>query len=183
MPSNEEIRASLENSVLKLKVNREKVPLADLQTKYKKSYDKLIDEIKELTKEYLTRLAVDGFKISSEDGDEVIAEFQKLADEVGRKASEAVFKSYSVSELEAVAGDLKKRFEEVYTPYFNKHCCLWITEENLNPDNPKAPWIYNDLIDMFWSFDYNRWEKRKKPEGEAAFMYIHAKKETEHDMA
>jgi len=56
------LREDLEKQLKVLKLNREKVPLEILKSKYKKGYDALRNDIKNKTSEYATAVAVRGIR-------------------------------------------------------------------------------------------------------------------------
>lgn len=178
MTSKEEMRKTLENTLSKYKNNKEKVPAADLAGKYKAAFDKLKTQLKDATNDYLIQITIADFKILERDGDEVIKQFQRVIDdfEAGKKAGRAIFKNYSIQELERIGAELKAKLNEAWIPYFHKHTCLYITEPCLQ-DPPETPAIYNDLIDQFYDLEAERWETREKPKGEAILMFISDRKE------
>lgn len=178
MTSKEEMRKTLENTLSKYKNNKEKVPAADLAGKYRQAFDKLKTQLKDATNDYLIQITVADFQILERDGDEVIKQFQRVIDdfEAGKKAGRAIFKNYSIQELERIGAELKAKLNEAWIPYFHKHTCLYITEPCF-ADPPQTPAIYNDLVDKFFNLETNEWEQREKPEGQAVLMFIADKKE------
>ena len=174
----QELRKTLENTLSKYRTNKEKVSPEDLAGRYKIAFDKLKEQLRGLTKDYLIQIAVADFKILERDGDEVIKEFQRCIDEygAGKKAGRAIFKNYSIQELEQVGAELKERLNQIWVAYFHKHTCLYITEPCLQ-DPPETPAIYNDLVDKFWNEEKKDWEDRPKPEEPAVLMFISRKEE------
>lgn len=178
METEHELRKTLENTLSKYRTNKEKVSPEDLARRYKIAFDKLKEQLRGLTKDYLLQITIADFKILERDGDEVIKEFQRCIDEydAGKKAGRAIFKNYSIQELEQVGAELKERLNQIWVAYFHKHTCLYITEPCLQ-DPPETPAIYNDLIDQFYDLEAERWETREKPKGEAILMFISDRKE------
>lgn len=178
METEQELRKTLENTLSKYRINKEKVPPEDLAGKYKIAFEKLGNQLRRLAKEYLIQISMSDLKILERDGDEVIKEFQRCIDECDaeKKAGRAIFKNYSIQELEQVGAELKEKLNPIWMSYFHKHTCLYITEPCLQ-DPPETPAIYNDLVDKFWNEEKKDWEDRPKPEEPAVLMFISDKKE------
>ena len=178
MATEQEIRKNLETTLSKYRTNKEKVSPEDLAGRYKIAFDKLKDQLKGLTSDYLMQITMADFRILQSDSDGVIQGFQNCIDNfgTGKKAGRAIFKNYSIQELERIGAELKAELEKIYKPYFDKHTCLYITEPCF-ADPPQTPAIYNDLIDQFYDLEAEKWETREKPEGGAVLMFIGRKEE------
>ena len=72
-PETLKLREDLEKQLKLLKVNREKVPLEVLKTKYKKGYDALRKDIKNKVSEYSKIIAVRGIRFREDYIDEGVA--------------------------------------------------------------------------------------------------------------
>lgn len=178
METEQELKKTLENTLSKYRANKEKVSPEDLAGRYKIAFDKLKEQLRKLTEDYLMQIALSDFKVLEKDGDEVIKEFQRCIDEygAGKKAGKAIFKNYSIQELEQIGTELWEKLNQIWTPYFHKHTCLYITVPCLQ-DPPETPAVYNDLVDKFWNEETRDWEDRPRPEEPAMLMFISDKKE------
>ncbi len=96
--------AELEKLVLQLKRNREKVPLNELKTKYRKAYDELREKISDLATEIL-RDQLRGIKIKADDAS-LIKEIEGLVAGIPDEAGEAI-KRYDMEEFKSIATRLR----------------------------------------------------------------------------
>ena len=96
--------AELEKLVQQLKRNREKVPLQDLKTKYRKAYDELRGKISDLATEIL-RDQVRDIKLEPSEA-YLVEEVQTLIEGVPEEAGEAL-KRYDMEEFKAVTEKLR----------------------------------------------------------------------------
>lgn len=141
----------------KLKKNREKVPLEELKTKYKKPYTELLQDIKEKTEIMLLHFLFEGLPFNMSEK----AEWQAFVDRVNeaireekqagtfREISRAVFKDYDPDKaLDIAARTIWPRiWYRAYAPYWLKHC---------RKDKDGRSW--NDLIQMRWRQEWQIWE-------------------------
>lgn len=109
-----EIGAELKKRMNTYKKNKTAVSPDDLNGKYKAAFEKLKDELKELTEEYLRKV------IFSELPGKVPPEiFEKIQNDIssqniGRKAGRAVFVYFDFDELALIAREEQKRVNEIY---------------------------------------------------------------------
>ena len=144
----------------KLQHNREKVPLSDLQGKYKAAYNALIaDLLKEAdwwAGEYIACLKFPTLEADAKG----TADFYKRYAAVSKRewgpgglAEEyraALIDRLDRKEYELTVWKIYDRLEkEAFGPYFQAHC-HWSGP----PDNR---WVYNDIIKKFW------WPKHDDP--------------------
>jgi hypothetical protein len=140
---------------LKLKGNREKVPLEQLTTRYAKAYNQLVEEVSALGEwfisEYIAQLT-GAFPLHPEDtaGNEWLREQQQAIIQDERKeggifaqARAALIDQLNIDAFFNLSYQLYHRIEqEAFDPYWQRHC-RWVGE----PDNR---WIYNDVTGHFW---------------------------------
>lgn len=146
-----------QDKLRKLRINREKVPLQVLQTKYKEPYRQLLQEIKKLSEEILKSFVFGGMKFDLENESELkefISAAQAVIDqeeEVGtfQEISQAVFQEYDAEKMLDIAARkiLWRVWYEAYAPYWIKHCILQC-DGNV---------IWNDLIKMKWDAGSGVW--------------------------
>lgn len=161
----------LKTKVEQLKKNREKVPLETLKTKYKKPYEELLHSIKELAerilaersqKEIVVRMDEDGEKLI----EEINAAIAKEAEPGGimKRISQALYKEYDVEKFLSCVEEMRIRLWNLWIPYWQKHCCLYVRPENWEEPYP-PPKIYNELTREFQNED-GTWSKHPEWETE-----------------
>ena len=96
--------AELEKLVLQLKANREKVPISELKTKYRKAYDELREKISDLATEIL-RDQLRDIKIRPDEA-YLEKEIENLIAGIPGEAGEAI-KRYDMDEFMSVAKKLR----------------------------------------------------------------------------
>lgn len=142
--------------VEKLRKNREKVPLEALKTKYRKSYNALLSEIKTETEFFIFQFAFGGLPFRKGEDSEIEAFIQRAnsvldaerAAGTFREISRAVFVEYDPEKaLEVAAAKVWPRiWFEAYSPYWIRHC---IRQEGGD--------VWNDLIEMRWHDEWCIW--------------------------
>lgn len=170
----------LEAFLAKLKLNKEKVPLDVLKTKYKAGYEKLTTDIKaeavELIKPIATRPPewLADCKIKTEYMEEIAAAFNGIYEAGGyaKKIGTALYKHYSIEEARKLAEEINQKYREELLKIFHQKTCLYAAGPCWTEDNPETPLIYNDLVDKFWSEDTGEWITREKPPGDAILIFI-----------
>lgn len=160
----------LKTKVEQLKKNREKVALEVLKTKYKKPYEELLHSIKTLAEKILLDRSVKELVVRMDDeGNKLIEQInQTIADEarpggIMKRISQALYKEYDVEKFETIVEEMRIRLWNLWIPYWQKHCCLYVTAENWEEPYP-PPKIYNELTKEFQNGD-GTWSKH--PEWEA----------------
>lgn len=155
----------LKTMVQKLKANREKVPEELLKTKYQKPYRELLESIKKAATEILHERALADIIIRMDDGDGIVEKIQAAIDEeqkpggIVKQISHAIFKHYDAGEFEKLAEKMHIKVWNLWIPYWQEHCCLYVLPENWEEPYP-PPRIYNDLTDEFLVDEKeNIWEK------------------------
>lgn len=119
-----------------LKVNREKVPLHVLKTKYKKGYETLCQELKTTGSQYAKQLTLSGIRFHKDyimEGSECI---NRVIEESGMmtKLSRAVFAEQSIDNFEILCEELRILIESEADTFCKKHLGLLLTEESLMND-------------------------------------------------
>ncbi len=139
----------------KLKHNREKVPLDQLQTRYGKSYRQLVQEVEKyarwFTEQYLLSLEFPenpkdevGNQMLRKNIDKIIEEEQQPGGLYDQQKA-ALIDHLDLDEFYELVYQLyNKIFLEAYTTYWNQHC-----REVKNPATGTV-WIYNDIIRKYW---------------------------------
>lgn len=149
-----------QKNLLKLQENRRRVPMDLLKTKYRKSYNQLIHEIENDTKDLMVSILFDGLKFNQGDEDELygiidranqIIEEEKKAGTVW-EIRNAIFVEYNIKKAIDIAIEkiCPRIMHEAYAPYWKKHCI--IQDDGI---------ITNDIIHMCWRPDYEIWEKQE----------------------
>lgn len=174
----------LEPTLRRYRENKTKVPKADLDGKYRDAFQKLKGRLKEETEDYLRAVLLSGFQVLKSDGDGLVDAIERsiAENQIPRRAGRAVFRNFSLQELQEIAWEQRQRIQELYDAYFRRHICLYVTESSLAPDSPQPPLIYNDIVDKFWDDGAGEWTSREKPSGDAVLIFIRQKeKEAWHE--
>ena len=152
----EEIRiADFTAAFDKLKHNREKVPLDQLQTRYGKSYRQLVQEVEKYAKWYMEQYLIaldfprhpkdeDGNQRLQQSIDKIIEEEQRPGGLYDQQRAALIDRLDLDEFYELVYQLYKKILLEAYGPYWTQHC-----REVKNTDTGKV-WIYNDIIRKYW---------------------------------
>lgn len=177
MEKAQEALKTLESTLEKYRLNKTRVSPADLEGRYKVSFQKLKEKLKAETESYLSAYCLSGFRILQSDSGELIAAIDRSFKEsrIGKRAGRAVFKDFSLQELQEIAREQRQRVQELYAEYFNRHTCLYADGPCWDESNPRNPLIYNDLVDKFWDDGAGEWISREKPPGDAVLIFIQPK--------
>lgn len=178
---------NIEDLLAKLKLNKEKVPLDVLITKYKAGYEKLTGQIKERGIEIIRPIAaglpelLKDCKIKREYIDEFVAAFDRVYEAGGyaKKIGTALYKHYSMEEARKIAEEINQQYQEELLKIFHQKTCLYAAGPCWIEDNPETPLIYNDFVDKFWSEETGEWITREKPPGDAILIFIKGDKAKE----
>lgn len=150
-----------------LKRNRDHVPLDVLKTKYKKGYEKLSAELRDLTEWFLKSIILEDLQIFPEYLPEVTELIQAGITNSGllKECSKAVFQYQDFSMLKELAYQLKNAVTDTLTPYFQQHLGLYIAPECLEEPYP-PPYFYNLVTGRI--FQDGRWVNlpERQPENE-----------------
>lgn len=131
------LKEELEKLLNTLKVNREKVPLKILKTKYKKGYEELCKNISHTASDYVKQIALYEIRIHKDYLDEGIAIIENTIQEseLLKEISKAAFCKQNIMEVTNLALKLRRTILEALEPFYGKHTGLYITPECLeNPD-------------------------------------------------
>lgn len=163
----------------KYRLNKTKVPKAELEGRYKVPFQKLKERLKGEAEAYLKAYALSGIKVSREDGGWFLDAANKgfVEGKVGERAGRALFTDFSLQGFQAVADGWRQQIQELYAEYLSRHGCLYVAEGCFGLDNPQTPLIYNDIVDKFYDDAADRWINREKPPGAAILIFISEKGE------
>lgn len=167
---NPDTQQLLKERMATLKHNLEKVPLEHLKSKYKKAYDRLCAELKELTITYIKDISLNKLRIRKELLPEATVIIQKAISDsrILKKCSGAVFKRQDFDELKLYAEQLQKTILHALQPFYEAHICLYILPECLEEPYP-PPYIYNYATGYFFLED--QWvDKPDMPGGLLLFV-------------
>lgn len=160
------------------------MPPEELAGKYKKSFEKLKQKLREDLAEYLRIFILDGLQIRDDsEGQQVITDINNAFKEaqIGCQIGKAAFRDFDLEEIKRIAQEHRQKVEKIYKAYFDRHTCLYAAGYSCNPDNPQPPLIYNDIVDKFYDESADRWISRDKPLGVAILIFIKENKIIEED--
>lgn len=107
--------------------NKTLVPPEELAGKYKKSFERLEQQLKAELEEYLKLRVIEGLQIiDNDEGRRTIDRIDQMiqASGAGREVGRAAFQRFDLEEIERLAGELHwKIHEEIYKPYVER----WIS--------------------------------------------------------
>ncbi len=150
--------------------------------KYKKSFEKLKQQLKEELEEYLRLFVLDGLQVRNDDeGQQVIAEINQAFKEaqIGRQVGRAAFREFDLEKIKRIAEEHRRKVVGIYKAYFDRHTCLYAAGPSWDPDNPQPPLIYNDIVDKFYDEAAGGWISKEKPPGAAILIFVKENKTTE----
>ena len=165
----------------KYRKNKTLVPPEELAGKYKKSFEKLKQQLKEELEEYLRLFVLDGLQVRNDDeGQQVIAEINQAFKEaqIGRQVGRAAFREFDLEKIKQIAQEYRQKVEGIYKAYFDRHTCLYAAGPSWDPDNPQPPLIYNDIVDKFYDEAAGGWISKEKPPGAAILIFIKSENKT-----
>lgn len=173
----QEALKALESTLEKYRKNKTNVSPEDLAGKYRVSFQKLKEKLKAETESYLAAYCFSGFRIRQDDSGDLLAAINRSIQEsqVAKRACRAVFRNFSLQEVQEIAAEQRQRIAELYAGYFGRHICLYAAGPCWDMENPQNPLIYNDLVDKFWDDGAGEWISREKPPGAAVLIFIQPK--------
>lgn len=145
------MRNTLQKLIQTLQKNKEQVPPELLQTKYRKGYFSLIDNLKQIASDYAVLLILHDIRIHRDYLDEVTSLIKRLMDTTGilPQLSIAVFQQYDIDQFESLAASLRTEIKEELEIFYGRCCCLVFSEECL--ENPAVPpEIYCPVNGCIW---------------------------------
>lgn len=151
------LRDTLETHLDTLKRNIDKVSLPVLKTKYRKPYDALCKEISTAATAYTQAVALHGFRLKKQYFEETVPMIQTAIrqSDLLRQIRIAAFQHQSITEVETLALSLGEQIQKALEPFYERHLCLYVTEECLG-ESPQIPDIYNDATGCI--FKNGKWE-------------------------
>lgn len=165
----------------KYKKNRTLVSPEDLAGKYKAPFEKLKRQLADELEAYLKTYSLEQLVLVKDN----MGYLEKFSETVKRIYSDtgmakrvgmAAFKDFDLEQVKLLAEELRVRiYEEAWVPYFNKHICLFTSEDCWNDDNPQQPRIYNSLVDKFWNEENGEWIKDETAKVPAVLIYMRGK--------
>lgn len=176
---------NIEALLARLKLNKEKVPLEILKTKYKAAYEKLTGQIKEQAIEIIKPIAIappeflKDCRIKKEYADELADAFNRIYEEGGyaKKIGAALYKRYSIEEARSIAKEINAVYQEEFLKIFDQKTCLYAAGPCFDLENPETPLIYNDLVDRFYDEEAGGWITKEKPPGGAVLIFVRSREE------
>lgn len=169
--SNPKDEEKLKSLLETLKKNDENVPKELLQTKYKKPYRELKDNIKEVADRISGKRLREGIVIRNDEAGQVLLnQIQAMLEEkrragANKELGRILYKEYSLEKFLQAVEEIRIAVWNLWIPYWQQHCCLYAAPECFDEDGP-IPKIYNDLTGEFLvDQERNIWEK--KPEWES----------------
>ena len=126
MMTKEELRTMLESDLQTLKKNKENVPIEELKTKYKKSYENLLNRIKSSSEEYLKVVIFYGILITQGYSEEYMRYIvQKIQDtNLVEKISAALYKEYSIAIVDEYATQIREAVIKATDDYYRSHLTI-----------------------------------------------------------
>lgn len=143
--------------------------------KYKKSFEKLKQQLKEELEEYLRLFILGGLQIRDDDeGRQLIDGINQTFKEaqIGRQVGRAAFREFDLEKIKQIAQEHRRKVEGIYKAYFDRHTCLYAAGPSWDPDDPQPPLIYNDIVDKFYDEAAGGWISKEKPPGAAILIFI-----------
>lgn len=140
-----------QESIERLKRNRESVSLRTLRTRYAKAFNELLQSISNGINSLIGEVCFDGLYFSEiSDKKEFLEKANLIIDDplLYEKIQAAAYKHMDYEELVHVLADelAPKIWHEAYEPYWKKHCI------------EKDGKVFNDLIDATWNPEMKIWE-------------------------
>jgi len=147
----QDIKFKLEELLGTLKRNKEKVPITELKTKYKKGFESLCKEISETSSLFAKQIVFKNMRIHKDLLDEAVPIVEEAIQKSGylKKLSVAAYCYQDIEELESLALSLRELIIKDLEPFYAKHICLYLTEECLE-EPYQAPLIYNAASGCIW---------------------------------
>lgn len=145
-PSKKELQTTLVKLMGTLRINKAKVPLDVLKTKYKTGYDALCNNLSRHASAYAKLLIFTGIRIHKDYLDEGVKHIESIINTSGilKQLSADIFKVQDLSAFESHCKQFSEKLLTELEPFYLKHPGLYITEECLNnPDTP--PLLYSQV--------------------------------------
>lgn len=171
----EELKEKLKKLLLKLKNNKDHVPIEELKTRYQKPYNELCKQISNMTSEYVKQIALSNIRIHRKflhEAEPIINNTIETS-EVSKKISIATFRHQDIEEITQLADELHQLILNDLKPFYAKYVCLYLTPDCFKESTPKKPYIYNEAMGYFW--ENETWCPKNNIES-GILLYINNKK-------
>ena len=151
----------------KYRKNKTLISPKDLAGKYKAPFEKLKQQLKQELEMYLKSYSIEGLILAEDETgslEEFVSDVNRIfvSTDIGKRIGKAAFKDFDLDQVKQLAEELRaKIYHEAWVPYFQKHTCLYLTEECFAEDNPQQPRIYNFLVDKFWNEESGEWKSEE----------------------
>ena len=165
----------------KYRKNKTNIPPEDLAGKYKAPFEKLKRQLADELEAYLKAYSLEQLVLGKDNMgylDSFSESVKRIYSDTGmaKRVGVAAFKYFDIEQVKNLAEELRVRiYEEAWVPYFNKHICLFTSEDCWNDNNPQQPRIYNSLVDKFWNEENGEWIKDEAAKVPAVLIYMRGK--------
>ena len=139
------LRQTLASHLDTLQRNLAKVSLETLRTRYKKPFDELCRNIRESASAYVKQVTLKNIRIHNKYLAEAVPLIESAVKQSGilPMIAAAAFKHQDMSEIDALASELKIYILEALEPFYARHMGLYVSKECL-ADPERQPELYND---------------------------------------
>lgn len=132
--NHEDLRNLLIRQMTLLKLNKEKVPLQILKTKYKNGYENLIQEIKDSSTAYANALTLSGIRFHKDIAEEGADRINRVIEQSGipKQLSKAIFVNHSIDDFESLCNQLRKLILNEAEQCYKEHPGFLLTDKCLD---------------------------------------------------
>lgn len=127
-------KKELEDLLLTLKNNRERVPLHILKSKYKTGYENLCKKIGLTATKYTKQIILYGIRIQKDYLDEVVCVVNSSIEKSGllKELSKAAFDRQDINEFTDLVWNLREHILKALDTFYLEHTGFYLTPESVN---------------------------------------------------
>lgn len=156
---NDEMFRSLQVLLAKYRKNIDNVSAEDLEGKYRNAFLKLKHQIVDEANAWLVAYVFSDITVMSSDAEQLSAKVREYMSGFGieNRMNHALFVLSDAAALRGVADELREAVLGFYGEYLKKHTCLCAEAECFDPEKPRTPKIYNDILRKFFDERKGAW--------------------------